>query len=145
LHFMLAGDGPLRGSVDRFCRKPAGRMCRALGFVDDVPGLLSAADLFVLPSRWEGWPLALGEAMAAGLAAVGTDCSGIRDVLVPNETGLLVAPKDPVALAGAILMLADDPANRAKLAAAGRDRIHQHFTIQQFIARHEMLYDSLTG
>ena len=144
LHFVLAGDGPARGSVDRFCRKPAGRMCRALGFVDDVPKLLNAADLFVLPSRWEGWPLALGEAMAAGLAAVGTDCSGIRDVLVRNETGLLVAPKDPVALAGAILMLADDPTTRTKLAAAAQDRIHRHFTIQQFIARHEALYDSLT-
>ena len=143
VHFVLAGDGPLRDDVERFCRSPGGRMTRCLGFVDDVPKLLSAADLCVLPSRWEGWPLALGEAMAAGLACVGADCPGIRDIIVPNETGLLVAPEDSISLAGAIQMLADDPIVRDDLAIAGRNRIQEHFNIQRYIARHEALYESL--
>ncbi len=133
----------MREDEERFCRTSAGRMTRRLGFVDDVPRLLSAGDLFVLPSRWEGWPLALGEAMAAGLAPVGADCPGIRDIIVPNETGLLVAPEDSISLAGAVQMLADDPIVRDDLAAAGWGRIQEHFNIQRYIARHEALYESL--
>jgi len=138
---LIAGDGPLRRKVERYCRQDDGP--RYLGFVDDVPALLSAADLFVLPSRWEGWPLALGEAMSTGLPAIGADSPGIRDVIDPGRTGLLVPAEDPAALAGAMAELAGDADLRQRLGLAGQRHIREGFSIGQYIAAHEALYESI--
>jgi len=140
---LIAGDGPMRRRVERYCRQDDGP--RYLGFIDDVPALLSAADLFVLPSRWEGWPLALGEAMSMGLPAVGADSPGIRDVIDPGRTGLLVPAEDPAALAGAMTELAGDADLRQRLGLAGQRHIREGFSLGQYIAAHEALYESLTA
>jgi glycosyltransferase involved in cell wall biosynthesis len=94
---------------------------RFLGRRDDVADLLAAADVFALPSRWEGQPLILQEAMRAGRPIVATDVGGVRD-LTGDEAALLVAPDDPDALAASIVKVLDDPglASRMGKAAASQ-------------------------
>jgi len=107
--------------------------------------VLSAADVYVMPSLWEGWPLALGEAMSASLPAIGSDVPGIRDLIVPQQTGLLVERQNADALASAIGLLVADGPMRARLGAAGRRRIVDQFSIEQTVAAHERLYDEIAG
>ena len=141
---VIAGDGPKRPAVENFiAHGESGHRTRLLGHVEDVRAVLSAADVFVMPSLWEGWPLALGEAMAAALPAVGTDVPGIRDLLVPGRTGLLVQREEPVALADAIHRLAADRVLRLRLGKAARRRIVEHFSIDAAVAAHEALYDDI--
>ena len=88
---------------------------------DDMDEVLAAAAIVCLPSTYgEGVPKVLLEALAAGRAVVATDIPGCREVIVDDENGVLVAPGDPDALARAVIALADDPARRARLGAAGR-------------------------
>ncbi len=102
-HLALVGDGPDRDLVTKAVASPelAGRV-RWLGRRDDVPALLKAADLLVLPSLWEGMPNVVLEAMAARRAVVATAVEGTEDLVVPGETGWLVPPADPDALAAAL-------------------------------------------
>lgn len=99
----------------------------------DVPRLMAACDLFVLASRWEGFGLVFLEAMAAGKAIVATRVSAIPEVVLDGETGLLVPPDDPAALAGAIVRLLDDTARREMLGAAGYRRVAAHFTARRMV------------
>ena len=140
LRFVIAGDGPERPMVEKYLTQSQGLNCRLLGFVADVREALNAADIFVLPSRWEGWPLALAEAMAAGLPCVGTNVPGIRDIVESGRTGLLVRTEDPTALAAAIRNLTTDAALRDALVAAGREEIRTKYSIQRNVAAHEKLY-----
>jgi glycosyltransferase involved in cell wall biosynthesis len=143
---VIAGDGPQRRVVEEFiAHGPGGGLVRMLGMVSDVPAVLSAADVYVMPSLWEGWPLALGEAMSASLPAIGSDSPGIRDLIVPEQTGLLVERQNAGALASAIGLLVADGPMRARLGAAGRRRIVDQFTIEQTVAAHERLYDEVAG
>jgi len=143
---VIAGDGPQRPAVKKFIDQgPGGGLVHMLGMVADVPAVLSAADIYVMPSLWEGWPLALGEAMSASLPAIGTNVPGIRDLIVPEQTGLLIERKDAGALAGAIGRLVADESLRVRLGSAGRRRIVDQFTIEQTIAAHERLYEEIAG
>ncbi len=141
---VFAGRGPQRLLLEQFLHTPAGARCRDLGFVHDVPAVLSAADVLVMPSRWEGWPLAAGEALAAGLPVIATRVDGLRDV-VDETVGLLVPPDDPTALADAIERLCADGALRAALGQAGRRRATQQFAIRAFVEAHERLYEQIAG
>lgn len=145
LNLVVAGDGPLRGDLERFLRdSPCGAGIRLLGFVRDVRGVLSAADLLVMPSRWEGFGLSAAEAMAAGLPIIATDVAGLRDVVTGQE-GLIVPPDDPPALAAAMDRLAESAELRWALGAAGRARAGRLFDIRDNIAAHERLYEELAG
>jgi glycosyltransferase involved in cell wall biosynthesis len=93
-----------------------------------VPALLGAADLFVLPSRREGLPIALLEAMEAGLAIVATPVGGIPEALAHGEAGVLVPAGDARALADALAALARDPARRRALSEAARARAHARYS-----------------
>jgi glycosyltransferase involved in cell wall biosynthesis len=140
---LIAGAGPMQAQVEAACGE-----CETLyhlGFIEDIVPFLQAADMFVLPSRWEGWPLALGEAMAAGLPAIGAAAPGITDVITDGQTGVLVDVGDAAALAEAIERLAADAGERQRLAGAGREMIAGEFTTDQFIAAHESLYDRITA
>lgn len=146
LQFVLAGDGPQRPLVEQFIAKnPAGRFVRMLGHVDGVRDVLSAADLFVMPSRWEGFGLAAAEAMAAGLPVIARDVPGLHEVLDAGSAGVLIPADDPAALAAAIGRLGADASLRASLAAAGRQRVQREYRIETCIQRHEALYLSLLG
>lgn len=93
---------------------------RFLGNVSNLPERLAATQVFVLSTRWEGMPLALVEAMAAGCACVATDVVGVREVIDQGRTGLLVPPGDATALADALQQVLLDPAMAARLGAAAR-------------------------
>jgi glycosyltransferase involved in cell wall biosynthesis len=127
--FVLAGDGPLRAELEQRARElgVAGR-CLFLGHRPDVPDLLAAADLLVLPSLFEGLPVSVLEAMAAQRPVVATAIGGTDDAVTHELTGLLVPPGDPSALAAAIRRARADPALAQRLAAAGRERVESEFS-----------------
>ncbi len=100
---------------------------------DEVPGFLADADLFVFPSLQEGLGIAALEAMAAGLPVVASSAGGIPEVVEDGETGLLVPPGDPAALAEAIRRILGDPPLAARLGAAGRRRAHERFSRERQI------------
>jgi glycosyltransferase involved in cell wall biosynthesis len=102
------------------------------GISDDaLARLYGQAEVAVVPSLYEGFSLPAIEAMACGVAVVATTGGALPEVVgVDGETGLLVAPDDPGALAGAIARLLDDPALRSRLGAAGRERVINRFTWQ---------------
>ena len=110
----------------------AGRVIFA-GERTDVPRLMAACDVFVLASEWEGFGLVFVEAMAAGKPVVATDVSGIPEVVVHGETGLLVPPGDPPALAAALMQLIEDPAERRRLGTNGYHRVQQRFTADRMV------------
>jgi glycosyltransferase involved in cell wall biosynthesis len=101
---------------------------RLAGFQADMAAAFAAADIVVLPSLMEGLGVAALEAMAAGRPVVASRVGGLAEVVVDAETGLLVAPGDPGALAAALLRLAQDPAERARFGAAGHARVGEHYT-----------------
>ena len=111
-----------------------------LGARDDVPGLLAGFTVFALPTRFEGLCLAVVEAQAAGLPVVATPVGGIRETVVPGETGLLVPVDDASALADAITVLLDDPGLAARLAAEGRRRAFERFSLERMVERTAALY-----
>lgn len=116
-----------------------------LGNVTDVPSFLAYMDMIALPtlSRGEGCPVALLEAMACAKACVATDVPGSRDIIEDGISGLLVPPEDAAALARAIQHLAMDPDLRARLGAAARRRVEQHYTVEREVAAHEQLYEEV--
>jgi glycosyltransferase involved in cell wall biosynthesis len=114
-----------------------------LGHVADVPAMLMRSKLFVLSTRWEGMPLALVEAMAAGCACVASDVPGVRGVFEPGAEGLLVPPEDPAALGAAIERLLQAPALAAQLGSAARRRACAEYGQAVMRARYEDLFDGL--
>jgi glycosyltransferase involved in cell wall biosynthesis len=116
-----------------------------LGEVRDVPAVLARAALFVLPSRAEGIPLTLLEAMARGLPVVATRVGGVPEVVVEGETGWLVPPSDPDALAAAIAQVVDDPELGRRLGLAGRRRGERVFDVRRMVADYEAMYRELLG
>ncbi|MEM9553867.1 MAG: glycosyltransferase family 4 protein [Acidobacteriota bacterium] len=155
---LLLAGGPLDGDValrlrERIEALALSERVRLLGRVDDVPRLLRALDVFVLPTRaagrMEGCPVALLEAMASGVASIGTEVAGSRDVLcadaagaaeVAESPGLLVPPDDPAALAGALETLLTDRARRLELGAAARRAAEVRYPIAREVERHEQFY-----
>ena len=99
-----------------------GPRLKRLGYRHDVARLLAAADVFALPSHFEGLPMSIIEAMLTGLPVVATDIRGPREQVVDGQTGLLVPPAQDAPLAAALARLAADPALRASMGAAGRHR-----------------------
>jgi glycosyltransferase involved in cell wall biosynthesis len=143
VRFLLVGDG------DQM--EPLRRQAEALGIAasvvfaghrPDVPALLGALDVFCISSTYEGTPLALFEAMAAGKAIVSTAVDGCREVLENGVTGLLVPPRDPEALAAALLRVLDDAGLRAALAQRAREA-SARYDIAACVAQMQDLYDEV--
>jgi glycosyltransferase involved in cell wall biosynthesis len=116
----IAGTGPLAGTLAG-AAAPLGPAVRFLGHRGDVPALLAAADLFVLPSRWEGQPLILQEALRAGRPIVAIRVGGIPD-LTGEDAALLVRPGDPDELAAAVRRVLTDGGLARRLSAAALER-----------------------
>ncbi|HEU5310689.1 MAG TPA: glycosyltransferase, partial [Candidatus Eisenbacteria bacterium] len=124
LVFWIAGEGALRGELERMHEALAlGDRVRFLGFREDILDLLAAADLFCVSSYLEGMGTATLDPMAAGLAVVATRVGGIPEIVEEGVTGVLVEPRDPEALAGAILTLAGDPVRRERMGAEARIKV----------------------
>jgi len=118
-HLVIAGTGPLAQALAASARD-LGITVTFLGWRADIPALLAACAVFVLPSRWEGQPLVVQEALAAGRPIVATDVGGIRELT--GDAALLVPSADPAALADAVLRVLDDADLAGELAAAAAAR-----------------------
>jgi len=142
--FVLVGDGPLRAELEVRVRELGlAKRCIFLGHRSDVPDLLAAADLFVLPSLYEGLPVSVLEAMAAQRPIVATAIGGTDEAVTHEVTGLLVPPRDAAALASAICRMRADPALARRLASGGRERVEREFS-SEVAARHVMrIYDEI--
>ncbi|MCX5900768.1 MAG: glycosyltransferase, partial [Proteobacteria bacterium] len=141
LRFVLAGDGSERGHLAGLCAHLGldGTVV-FLGTCRNVPALLAATDLFVLPSLSEGTSLALMEAMAAGRAIVATDIPGNAALLESGKNALLVPPGNAGALAGAIAFLLDNPETAAAYGRQARELVRERFNIRQSMAELEKLW-----
>jgi glycosyltransferase involved in cell wall biosynthesis len=118
---VIVGEGPLAESLRAQVASTADSDVRLLGARDDVPALLAAADVVVVPSRWEARALIVQEAMQAGRPIVATRVGGVP-VLTGEDGAVLVSPGDPVELAAAVTAVLDDPAKAARLGRAARAR-----------------------
>jgi glycosyltransferase involved in cell wall biosynthesis len=110
------------------------------GYRDDVPALLAGCDVFCLPSRMEGMPLVVLEAMAQGKPVVATAVGGTGELVVDGETGVLVPPDDVDALAGALARLLSDSELARRMGEAGRARVERDFSLAASTARVLSLY-----
>jgi glycosyltransferase involved in cell wall biosynthesis len=115
---------------------------RCLGAQDDVPALLNALDLFVSPSRREGFPFVLLEAMSAALPVVATRVGGSPELVEDGRTGILAPPGDPGALAAFVCALLADPARARELGRAGRERVLARFTAPRMVARYQAVFEA---
>jgi glycosyltransferase involved in cell wall biosynthesis len=115
------------------------------GFLDDVPSLMQALDLLVLPSNAEAFGLVLLEAMANGKAIVGSRSGAIPEIVRQGENGLLFEPGDSEALADAMRRLIQSPEDRALMGENGKKLFHERFRIDREVEETEKLYRSLLG
>jgi glycosyltransferase involved in cell wall biosynthesis len=142
----LAGTGSLREALERRVRETGldGHV-RFLGALDDIGPLLSAADVVVLPSLWEGLPLILLEAMARARPVVASAVGGIPEVVEDGVSGLLVPPGRPDALAVALGQMRRHPRDAEALGAAAAARVRADFTWARVVERFEAVYDEVLG
>ena len=141
--FFLIGEGPLQADLERQARaQNLGDRFVFAGFAKDVARVMSAFDLSVFPSLWEGTPLTVFEALAMGKAIVATDADGLLDVLTHDRDALIVPKRDTAALATAIVRMIDEPATRQRLSLAASETGKQ-YDIAAFVRKMERLYDIL--
>ena len=144
LHLVLAGEGPLADPLRREARaRGLDERVHLLGLRDDVQELLAAADLFVLPSRWEGLSIVLLEALAAARPVVVTRVSGTEEVVEDGVHALVVPAASPERLAHALTTLLDDPALGERLGRAGRERVLERFSGRAMAQAHLDLYEEV--
>ncbi|HEY2371349.1 MAG TPA: glycosyltransferase [Gaiellaceae bacterium] len=142
--FVIAGGGVERDRLEQEAAAlGVSERVVFLGPRNDVGALLAAADAFVLPSLFEGTPLALLEAMAAKKPIVATAIAGVEELVTANESALLVAPGDPDALAAASQRIVAEPELRQSLAASARRRVETEFAVDASTLRVMSVYDEL--
>jgi L-malate glycosyltransferase len=132
---LLVGDGPER-------RHQTEGIAMLPGFLDDLTEFYAALDLFIMPSRSEGWGLTALEAMSNGLAVIATDVGGLPELVKPGKTGWLVPADSPSALADAMEAAASDPVRRCQYGRNARERAAQ-FSIQRTVELTEQFYTRL--
>ncbi len=147
LRTLIVGDGPLRerleGTARAFWLLDGAGLVRFTGHRPDVPRLLAASDLMVLPSYYEGLPNVVLEAMRMGKPVVATAAPGTTEVVADGRTGLLVPTHSPKALAQAIRTVIDDPELARRLGEAGRVRVAEEFRVETMVDEFASLYDEL--
>jgi glycosyltransferase involved in cell wall biosynthesis len=141
LHILFVGDGELREELQLQVREAGveGHI-HFLGFRQDIPELLAASDCFVLPSLWEGLPMALVEAMATGLPIIATEVSGSKQAMINGETGLLVGPGDVAQLEEAMVRLLSQPDQARAMGSAAQRRVESNFGASKQAEEHIALY-----
>lgn len=145
VRFVIVGDGPDRRAVESaLAASGLADLTVLTGVRRDVPELLSAMDVFVLSSHWEGLPRVIPQAMTAGLPVVATGADGTREIIRDGETGYLVSPGRPAELARRIIALVDDPDTRRALGDAGRAAATP-FGVRQMVADLDTIYQELSA
>jgi len=142
---LIAGDGDLRAELEQESQalglgSDLGNNVIFCGTRKDIPELLQLFDIYALPSKWEGLPMIILEAMASGCIVVATDVGGNGTAIIDGETGLLIAPENVTALTNALSRLLDDKALRERLAANARQRFDAVFSAETMTGKYEQLY-----
>lgn len=146
LHVVILGEGELRKELeDLVAERGLTASVHLPGHRADARMLLDAADVFALPSRAEGMPLTLLEAMEAGVPVVATRVPGSSEVVAHGGTGLLVPPGNAEELAAALAALLDDDRRRARYGEAGHRRYLAEYTVESMLARTRAVYDAALG
>ena len=140
----VVGDGPLRPDAERLAAElGVGEAVRFLGYREDVPELLAEAECALLASDYEGCPLAIVEAMAAGVPVAATEAGGVGGLVEPGRTGALGAHGNAEALAAALENVLADPERAAELGAEGRRVAEARLSLERMVERTVALYDEL--
>jgi glycosyltransferase involved in cell wall biosynthesis len=148
LKFLVVGDGPRRSELERLrTRLDLDACVRFLGSRGDVARLLHLADVLVLPSHpvVETLPLAVLEAMAAGVPVVATRVGSLPEVIESGRTGVLIEPGNPQGLASALISVLDDPERSRAMAAAAREVVGSRYSVQPMVDKYAALFQSLAG
>ena len=141
---IIVGEGPLSMELDRQAKElDVEDIIFFLGFRKDIPKILSSLDLFVLSSHLEGMGSSILDAMASRLPVVATKVGGIPEVVINGETGLLVPPRNPSALARAILMLYSDKTLASRLGQKGYELVHRKFSAEAMADKVVRLYEKV--
>ncbi len=133
-HYIMAGDGPLRATLEQQVAD-LGLKDRVhfLGWRNDAQSLLAAIDVLIMSSLWEGFGLVLLEAMAVSTPIIASRVSALPEIVVDGETGALVPPADPQALAEAMLKMLKDPEQVRRLGSQGRRRLETEFSVERMV------------
>lgn len=146
LTLALVGDGPLDGELKTLADELGiGDRISFLGYRDDVPNLLNAMDVLVLPSLREGMPNAVLEAMACGLPVIASEVGGASEILRDGENGFLVRPTDIEQLSQYLYQLALSPERRRAMGAAGRRYVEREFKMEYMVNKYTNLYLALAA
>jgi glycosyltransferase involved in cell wall biosynthesis len=144
VQFWIVGHGDeLEHLQAQAARLGITKQIQFLGMRRDIPALLAQCDIFVLPSRREGLPLSVVEAMAAARPVVVTDVGGNRELVTHDTDGLVIPSGDANLLAAALLSLLEHPEKRISIAQAGRKRVQRDFTMALMIQQYEAIYERL--
>jgi len=145
VRLLIVGDGPYRANVEALVAElDLLDKVALLGMRQDVPELLAASDLFVLSTaQWEGLPLTVLEAMASGLPVVASDVGGVPEAVTQGETGLVVPPRSPQALASAMEAVLANADLARRMGRAGAERVASHFCVERMVAETVALYDAV--
>jgi glycosyltransferase involved in cell wall biosynthesis len=145
VQFVAVGQGPLEAEIRALhARLRLGDRLLLLGHRPDAVRVMSACDVFVLASHWEGSSVAVMEALALGLPVVATEVGGIHEVIEPDREGILVPPKQPSKLAAALVELLTDDQRRRRMAAEAAKR-GEELSIEAAVRRTEALYRQLVA
>jgi len=140
----LVGEGSGRGMVERWVTTLGlQERVRFIGRSERISSLLAAADLFLLVSKWEGFPRSILEAMRAGLPVIATDVGGVVESVQQGHTGWVIPPSDPRALVTALLEVFDQPQSLQRYGQAGRALFEQQFEFSTMARKTEMVYRGL--
>jgi sugar transferase (PEP-CTERM/EpsH1 system associated) len=144
LRLIMIGDGPLRENAQKLIADAeVGELAWLPGERNDIPGLLRAFDLFILPSIAEGISNTILEAMATGLPVIATGVGGNPELVVHGQTGMLVPPCDPIAMANAIRTYIQNPDMMRPHGQAARKRAVEHFSIEKMVNGYLDVYDEV--
>jgi glycosyltransferase involved in cell wall biosynthesis len=143
---LVAGAGPLEAHYREMARSLGiEKHVRFLGFRQDLPALMKAADVFLLPSVAEAFGLVLAEALYLGVPVIASRVGGIPEIIDDGVDGILVPPGNAESLAAAVTSLLAHPERRQALAGAGRDKVVQRFKFSDMVRAYESLYERLAG
>jgi len=142
---LIVGDGPDRAALEARVAAAGLTSCTTFaGWMEEAWKVMTAADIVAVPSRWEGFCLAAVEAMAASRPLVASDVDALSEVVIANETGLLVAPGEAAAHAAAITSLLDDPSWAARIGQQGALRAARAFPVAAMISATSSVYADLS-
>ena len=144
VELLIIGEGDLKNDLEAHADSiGVSSFTKFTGPRTDIPEILRALDVFVLPSLWEGLPLALLEAMASSLPVIATNVGGTPEVVIDQETGLLIQPSNSQTIADAVLLLFNDPNLRIRLGNAGSAFVYAQFSAQTLVKELETVYKHL--